>query len=76
MKSGKNKKCDIVYKLYIDYGKGYENAVIKKTLEEAYNRLSIKDYERYILIKRENNTDDIIDFGKNDEEIKQYKKKR
>lgn len=63
-----------MYRLYIDYGKGYENAIIKKTLEEAYKRLSIKDYERYILIKRENNTDEIIDFER--DEPKTLKKKR
>lgn len=63
-----------MYRLYIDYGNGYENAVIKKTLEEAYKRLSIKDYERYILIKRENNTDEIIDFER--DESKTLKKKR
>ena len=64
-----------MYRLYIDYGNGYQNEK-ENTMEDIINRLQNKNYDKYLIIKRENNTDEVVDFGTNNEEIKQYKKKR
>ena len=65
-----------MYRLYIDYGKGYQNAEYKQSLEEVYKRLCNRNYERYILIKRENNTDEIVDFNIDEYDYKTLKKSR
>lgn len=65
-----------MYRLYIDYGEGYQNAEIKQSLNEVYKRLCNRNYETYILIKRENNTDEIVDFNVDEYDCKTLKKSR
>ena len=50
------------YRLYIDYGKGYQNEK-EHTLETIWEKLENTDYVRYVIIKRENNTDYVVDIG-------------
>lgn len=50
-----------MYRLYIDYGNGYQNEK-ENTMEDIINRLQHKDYDKYLIIKRENNTDEVVDF--------------
>lgn len=50
-----------MYRLYIDYGNGYQNEK-ENTMEDIINRLQYKDYDKYLIIKRENNTDEVVDF--------------
>lgn len=62
-----------MYRLYIDYGNGYQNEK-ENTIEDIINRLQHKDYDKYLIIKRENNTDEVVDFETNKD--KTLKKKR
>ena len=50
------------YRLYIDYGKGYQNEK-EHTLETIWEKIENTDYVRYVIIKRENNTDYVVDIG-------------
>ena len=51
-----------MYRLYIDYGKGYQNEK-EHTLETIWEKIENTDYVRYVIIKRENNTDYVVDIG-------------
>lgn len=64
-----------MYKLYIDYGNGYQNEP-ENTMEDIMNRLQNENYDKYLIIKRENNTDEIIDFGTNKHKILKKKRKK
>lgn len=64
-----------MYRLYIDYGNGYQNEK-ENTMEDIINRLQHKDYDKYLIIKRENNTDEVVDFGTNKHKILKKKMKK
>lgn len=51
-----------MYRLYIDYGNGYQNEK-EHTLETIWEKIENTDYVRYVIIKRENNTDYVVDIG-------------
>ena len=62
-----------MYKLYIDYGQGYVKEK-ESTFNTIVDKLMNTNYDRYIIIKRENNTDILIDFNENREVNKQWQK--
>ena len=64
-----------MYRLYIDYGKGYQNEP-ENTIETIYNKLENTEYVGYVIIKRQNNTDEVIDFKREEHKVlkRKYRK--
>lgn len=50
-----------MYRLYIDYGNGYEREK-EDNLEKITEKIENTNYIRCIVIKNENNTDEVIYF--------------
>lgn len=50
------------YRLYIDYGNGYRNEK-ENTLPSIIKKLDNSEYDKYLIIKEENNQDIPMSFG-------------
>lgn len=65
----------VVYRIYKDFGKGYEDVEITKNKEVA-DSYTVEDCMKMLIISRENNTDDIYKFETNNDYFEKRKVKK